>query len=136
MSEPAAAKAVRSDGTPIPGSGIGTDAGPVPGAGAAAGPAARGARLAGLRGELSNPLFRNAYALMANGGLTGILGLGYWMVAARLYPPEIVGRNSAVLQAIMFVSGLTAINYMLIRFVPQSGRRTGRLVVGSYADDE
>src|SRR5918992_3756908 len=90
-------------------------------------------RLAGLRDELSNPLFRNAYALMANGGLTGVLGLGYWLLAARLYPPDVVGRNSAVLQAILFVSGLTAINYMLIRFVPQSGRRTGRLVVGSYA---
>jgi O-antigen/teichoic acid export membrane protein len=102
----------------------------------ATGPAAvppGGGRLAGLRGELSNPLFRNAYALMANGGLTGVLGLGYWLIAARLYPPDVVGRNSAVLQAILFVSGLTAINYMLIRFIPQSGRRTGRLVVGSYA---
>ena len=37
-------------------------------------------RLAGLRGELSNPLFRNAYALMANGGLTGLLGLVYWQI--------------------------------------------------------
>jgi len=90
-------------------------------------------RLTGLRNELANPLFRNAYALMANGGVTGVLGLGYWLLAARLYPPDIVGRNSAVIQAIMFVSGLTAINYMLIRFVPQSGRRTGRLVLGSYA---
>ncbi|HEU5160525.1 MAG TPA: hypothetical protein VFU43_26235 [Streptosporangiaceae bacterium] len=92
-----------------------------------------GRRLAGLRGELSNPLFRNAYALMANGGLTGVLGLGYWLLAARLYPPDVVGRNSAVLQAVLFVSGLTAINYMLIRFIPQSGRRTKRLVLGSYA---
>lgn len=90
-------------------------------------------RLTGLRNELANPLFRNAYALMANGGLTGVLGLAYWLLAARLYPPDIVGRNSAEIQAIMFVSGLTAINYMLIRFVPQTGRRTGRLVLGSYA---
>src|ERR671915_2411359 len=97
-------------------------------------PSGRGGRLAGrLRGELSNPLFRNAYALMANGGLTGVLGLGYWLVAARLYPPDTLGRDSAEIQAIMFVSGLTAINYMLIRFVPQSGRRTKRLVLGSYA---
>ncbi|HEY7486975.1 MAG TPA: hypothetical protein VH912_21120 [Streptosporangiaceae bacterium] len=90
-------------------------------------------RLSGLRGELANPLFRNAYALMINGGLTGVLGLGYWLLAARLYPPEVFGRNSAEIQAILFVSGLTAINYMLIRFVPQAGRRTGRLVLGSYA---
>jgi O-antigen/teichoic acid export membrane protein len=90
-------------------------------------------RLAGLRRELSNPLFRNAYALMANGGLTGVLGLVYWLTAARLYPPDIVGRSSAEIQAIMFISGLVAINYMLIRFVPQAGRQTGRLVLGSYA---
>jgi O-antigen/teichoic acid export membrane protein len=122
MSEPAA-KVVQTDTSP--GAPLGTESG--------TGQGARPARLAGLRGELSNPLFRNAYALMINGGLTGVLGLGYWLLAARLYSPDIVGRNSAVLQAILFVSGLTAINYMLIRYVPQSGRRTARLVIGSYA---
>jgi O-antigen/teichoic acid export membrane protein len=124
MSEPAAGAVpagVTPDGRPA-----GTRDG-------AAAPPAGGARLGRLRGELANPLFRNAYALMVNGGLTGVFGLGYWLLAARLYPPDIVGRNSAELQAIMFVSGLTAINYMLIRFVPQAGRRTGRLVLGSYA---
>src|ERR671914_1403819 len=82
-------------------------------------PSGRGGRLAGrLRGELSNPLFRNAYALMANGGLTGVLGLGYWLVAARLYPPDVVGRDSAGLPAVFFVRGLTALKHILIRVVP------------------
>lgn len=86
-----------------------------------------------LRGELSEPLFRNAYALMVNGGLTGVLGLGYWFLAARRYDPADVGRNCAIIQAVMFVGGLTALNVILIRFIPQTGRRTGRFVLGSYA---
>ncbi|GAA2093403.1 lipopolysaccharide biosynthesis protein [Actinomadura alba] len=82
--------------------------------------------------DLADPLFRNAYALMANGGITGLLGLGYWFLAARHYDPADVGRNWAVIQAVMFVGGLTALNFMLIRFIPQTGRRTGAFVAASY----
>lgn len=89
-------------------------------------------RMAGLRGELSNPLFRNAYALMLGGGLTGAVGLGYWLLAARFYDPAQVGRQSAQNQAMMFVGGLTALNFILIRFVPEMGARTGRLVASIY----
>ncbi|MCU1469018.1 MAG: hypothetical protein JWQ39_167 [Glaciihabitans sp.] len=86
-----------------------------------------------LRGELADPLFRNAYALMANGGLTGLLGLGYWLLAARHYDPVDVGRDWAVIQSVMFVGGLTALNLVLIRFIPQTGHRTGRFVAAGYA---
>lgn len=89
--------------------------------------------MAALRSELSNPLYRNAYALIVNGGLTGVLGLAYWFLAARLYSPADVGRNAAELQAMMFIGGLTALNYMLIRFIPQAGDRTGTLVLRTYA---
>ena len=89
--------------------------------------------LAALRGEFANPLFRNAYALMANGGLTGVLGLGYWTLGATLYSPDDVGRNWAEIQLIMFVGGVTMLNFLLIRFVPQTARSTGRLVALCYA---
>ncbi len=85
-----------------------------------------------LRGELSNPLFRNAYALMVNGGLTGVLGLGYWLLAARFYEPAQVGRQSAQNQAMMFLGGLTALNFILIRFVPEMGKRTRALALRTY----
>ncbi|MCO5996209.1 polysaccharide biosynthesis protein [Actinoallomurus rhizosphaericola] len=88
--------------------------------------------MAALRSELSNPLFRNAYALMINGGLTGVLGLGYWLLAARFYPPAEVGRQSAQNQAMMFLGGLTALNFILIRFVPEMGKGTSRLVLRTY----
>jgi O-antigen/teichoic acid export membrane protein len=85
-----------------------------------------------LRSELSNPLFRNAYALMVNGGLTGVLGLGYWLLAARFYDPAEVGRQSAQNQAMMFLGGLTALNFILIRFIPEMGRRTTALMLRIY----
>ncbi|MFC5746820.1 hypothetical protein [Actinomadura rugatobispora] len=86
-----------------------------------------------LRRELSDPLFRNAYALVANGGLTGLLGLAYWGLGAALYAPEAMGRDWAVIQAIMFVGGVTMLNFLLIRFVPQTARRTRALVLACYA---
>ncbi|MEW2356186.1 hypothetical protein [Spirillospora sp. NPDC029432] len=86
-----------------------------------------------LRRELSNPLFRNAYALVANGGLTGLLGLAYWALGAKLYAPDDMGRNWAVIQAIMFVGSVTMLNFLLIRFVPQTARHTRSLVLVCYA---
>jgi O-antigen/teichoic acid export membrane protein len=100
---------------------------------AASDPAQAPRRLSALRGELSNPLFRNAYALMANGGLTGLLGLAYWTLGAVFYSAADVGRNWAEIQAIMFVGGVTMLNFLLIRFIPQTARTTGRLVAGAYA---
>jgi O-antigen/teichoic acid export membrane protein len=92
----------------------------------------RPGRMAALRGEFQNPLFRNAYALMVNGGLTGLLGLGYWTLGAKLYTPGDVGRNWAEIQAIMFVGGVTMLNFLLIRFIPQTARHTRALVAVCY----
>lgn len=89
--------------------------------------------IAVLRGEFANPLFRNAYALMLNVGLTGLLGAVYWLLAARLYTPADFGRNSAESQALMFVGGVTILNFVLIRFIPQTARRTRHLVLVCYA---
>ncbi|REE98925.1 O-antigen/teichoic acid export membrane protein [Thermomonospora umbrina] len=88
----------------------------------------------GLRGDLSDPLFRNAYALVANGAFTGLLGLAYWTLGAFLYDedPGIVGRNWAAVQAIMFVGGVTMLNFLLIRFLPQTARNAKRLVLTCY----
>lgn len=91
--------------------------------------------VAGVRGDLANPLFRNAYALVANGAFTGVLGLAYWALGALLYSgdPGAVGRNWAVIQAIMFVGGVTMLNFLLIRFIPQTARNTRKLVLACYA---
>lgn len=87
-----------------------------------------------MRRHISDPLFRNGYALMVNTGVTGLLGVVYWMVAARHYAAADVGRASAAYSAMNLLSGFTAFNLvgMLTRFIPQSGHRTAGLVLRAY----
>jgi len=87
-----------------------------------------------MRKHLSHPLFRNGYSLMVNTCITGLLGVVYWLLAARHYAAADVGRASAAYSAMNLLSGLTALNLvgMLTRFIPQSGRRTTGLVLRAY----
>ncbi|MGD0375623.1 MAG: hypothetical protein ABSB01_13695 [Streptosporangiaceae bacterium] len=104
---------------------------PVPGA-AGAGLLRRSMR---LREHLSDPLFRNAYALMINTGTTGLLGLVYWLLAARHYAAADVGRASAAYAAMNLLAGITALSLTgaLARFIPQSGGTTRALILRAYA---
>jgi len=63
----------------------------------------------GLRKQLADPLYRNGYALVANTGATGISGLIYWVLVARLYPTEVVGRATAAYAAMNLLAGFTAL---------------------------
>ncbi|MFC9280423.1 lipopolysaccharide biosynthesis protein [Streptomyces collinus] len=82
-----------------------------------------------------SPLFRNAYALMLNTGISAVLGLGFWLAAARYYSESAVGQGSAAIAAMKLLAGLTAVTLTgaLARFIPVSGRRTGRLIFRTYA---
>jgi O-antigen/teichoic acid export membrane protein len=86
------------------------------------------------RRQLTDPLYRNGYALMANTGATGLLGIIYWLLAARYYPAADVGRASAAYSAMNLLSGFTAFNLVgaLTRFIPQSGRYTSKLILRIY----
>ncbi|MGP7999321.1 MAG: lipopolysaccharide biosynthesis protein [Streptosporangiaceae bacterium] len=88
----------------------------------------------GLRRQWADPLSRNGYALVANTGATGISGLVYWVLVARLYPTEVVGRATAAYAAMNLLAGFTALNFngVLTRFLPRAGRRTGKLIKHSY----
>lgn len=81
-----------------------------------------------------SPLMRNGYALMANTVVTGLLGLGYWLFAARHYSEQDVGRASAAYSAMNLLAGITALSLIgaMARFIPQSGRGTGRLIRLGY----
>ncbi|EST21997.1 lipopolysaccharide biosynthesis protein [Streptomyces roseochromogenus] len=82
-----------------------------------------------------SPLFRNAYALMLNTGVSAVLGLGFWLAAARYYSESAVGQGSAAIAAMKFLAGLTAVTLTgaLARFIPVSGKRTGTLIFRTYA---
>lgn len=84
--------------------------------------------------HLRTPLYRNGYALVFSSAATSALGLVYWMLAARLYEPAVVGLNSAILSAMIFLANVSQLNLMnaLNRFLPNAGRAGGRLIGGSY----
>ena len=93
------------------------------------------ARMVELRRELDDPLIRNGYALIANSGTTGVLGLAFWLLTARVYPAATVGMASAAYAAMNVIAGVTALNFngALTRFIPQAGQQTRGLVIRAYA---
>ncbi|WP_326583866.1 lipopolysaccharide biosynthesis protein [Streptomyces sp. NBC_00481] len=96
----------------------------------------RGLRLPGLGKRAGgDQLFRNAYALMLNTGISAVLGLGFWLAAARYYTEASVGQGSAAIAAMKLLAGLTALALTgaLARFIPVAGRATGRLIFRTYA---
>ena len=62
------------------------------------------ARLGNWRTSSVDPMYRTAYSLMANTVLTSLLGLVFWLVAARLYSSNAVGRDSALVSAMAWVT--------------------------------
>ncbi|MET9971098.1 lipopolysaccharide biosynthesis protein, partial [Streptomyces sp. NPDC006356] len=93
-------------------------------------------RLPGMGGSSGgSQLFRNAYALMINTGISAVLGLGFWLAAARYYSESAVGQGSAAIAAMKFLAGLTAVTLTgaLARFIPVAGRTSGRLIFRTYA---
>jgi len=88
-----------------------------------------------LAGILGDPMLRSGHALIAGASLTQIIGVAYWVIAARIYPVAVLGRNSAALSIMLFLSGVAELNMMstLVRFLPTSGTRTVRLILGVYA---
>jgi O-antigen/teichoic acid export membrane protein len=84
--------------------------------------------------HLRDPLFRHGYTLVINTAITSGLGMLYWLLAARLFQPEDVGRNAAVISSLVFLSGLAQLNLrpVLSRFVPVAGARTMSLTAGAY----
>jgi O-antigen/teichoic acid export membrane protein len=80
-------------------------------------------------------VFRGAYSLILNTALTAALGLAFWVVAARLYSPADVGRDSALISAMMALSAICGLNLqnVLLRFLPTWRRRPGRALLSAYA---
>src|SRR4051812_8475474 len=81
------------------------------------------------------PLHRDAYALVANSGFTAVTGMLYWIVAAKAFSAHAVGLNSALISSMMFLAGLAGLNLhnVVVRFLPEAGRRTGRMIALCYA---
>lgn len=81
------------------------------------------------------PVVRSGIALMASTGVSSGLGLVFWVVAAHLAKPTAVGRASADVSAMSLFALLSQLNLVNIytRFLPRSGARARRFVIGGYA---
>ncbi|HET8977066.1 MAG TPA: hypothetical protein VFN87_02850, partial [Solirubrobacteraceae bacterium] len=88
-----------------------------------------------LTTTLHVPLYRNGAALVLNSGVTALLGLAYWLLAAHDYSAHAVGVNTAAISAMMFLAGVAQLNLMsaLVRFVPILRSARGRFIAVCYA---
>ena len=57
-----------------------------------------------LRQVANTPLYRNAFYLMLNMSIISLLGLFFWMIAARFYTEAEVGVSSAIISAISLLA--------------------------------
>ncbi|WP_029041321.1 phosphotransferase [Cucumibacter marinus] len=103
------------------------DLAPVKVSGGIAGWILRRTRLASLAG--------NGLALVLAVGISSVLGLLYWMVAARLLSPAEAGIGATLVATMMGLSHAAQLNLRNIahRFLPASGRDAPRLIRRLYA---
>jgi O-antigen/teichoic acid export membrane protein len=91
--------------------------------------------LRSVRSDWQDPVLRNGYALLINVGITSVLGLAYWIIAAHLYTPAEVGIGVAAINLMQFlvgVGGQLTFQAGLTRFIPHAGRDSARLALLSY----
>src|SRR5919112_4208712 len=80
------------------------------------------------------PQHRDGLALVMSSGLSSAVGLLYWVLAAQMFPADVVGVNAVALSSLMLVGGVAHLNmsHALLRFVPVAGTGARRLVVLGY----
>lgn len=85
-------------------------------------------------GLLSDPLARNGLALVSSAALSSILGLAYWVFAARLYSAQVLGINAVMISSMITLANLGQLNLgnFLTRTLAGTGSKAGHIVFISY----
>ena len=88
-----------------------------------------------LSGPVRTPLIRDGYALITSAGLTSVLGLVFWLLAARLHTAAELGRGAALITTLVTLANLAQLGFgnMLNKFLPAARANEGRLVLTAYA---
>ena len=76
-------------------------------------------------------LYKNASYLMLSNIAMAVTGFLFWLIAARLYPPEDVGLATALISAtaLFVIFSTSGVNQMFIRFIPSmSSEDRGKLI--------
>ncbi|MCV7423758.1 lipopolysaccharide biosynthesis protein [Mycobacterium yunnanensis] len=76
----------------------------------------------------------NSLAVVLASGCTGVLGLAFWAIAARLYPAAEVGVAAAMIFSATMLATLAnlSLGAMYERFLPLAGRRAAPLLRRGY----
>lgn len=76
-----------------------------------------------------------ALALMSATTFSALFGFVFWVVAARWFPADQVGRASAAVSSMSLLAGLAQLNLINLyaRFLPTAGHRSRRLVLAGCA---
>lgn len=87
-----------------------------------------------IRGFLSSPLNRTSVPIMLATVLTGLLGVLFWALATRLFGPEEVGRDGALITAMMALATMCdlSMNNLVARFLPQVRAHQARRALMAY----
>jgi O-antigen/teichoic acid export membrane protein len=85
---------------------------------------------AGLRAD---HLVRNSLYLMLSSGLQAALGFAFWIIMARLFTTQDVGRASALISATSLIAlfALFGLNSSLVRYLPTAANRNS-LITGAF----
>ena len=83
----------------------------------------------------SHPLLLSASSLMLNVVLSSFTGVVFWIVAARVFTSEAVGRDSALISSMIIVAAVCQLNLgsAIIRFLPITKMSPSGAVLRAYA---
>jgi len=77
---------------------------------------------------------RTATTLMASTIATSVMGFAFWIVVARWFPAEVVGRASALIASMTLIASVAQLNlvHLFARYLPMAGGKTARWVTGGF----
>ncbi|MEU6988105.1 lipopolysaccharide biosynthesis protein [Streptomyces sp. NPDC046324] len=83
----------------------------------------------GWRTRRQDQLTRSSFFLMASSLAMAVLGFVFWIIVARLYPPEQVGLATTLISATELIAffSLFGLNSTLIRFLAPAGTRNAQI---------
>jgi O-antigen/teichoic acid export membrane protein len=88
-----------------------------------------------LAEHLHDRLYRTGYYLIVGTGITSLLGVAFWALAAHTYSARDVGLDAAAISAMTLVSGACSLDLtaVFVRYLPIAGDAAHKLVSRSYA---
>lgn len=93
------------------------------------------AAVGGIPRRRPERLTTTALALMANTGITSVLGVTFWLAGARLYNPSQLGEDAGLVAAMMLLASLSelSLHQAIPRLLPQLKNRRRLAVLAAYA---